>query len=47
MGKIFGNANRLVFPTHDRIYPVVNLFLFPFINQAPNSLRFKCGMIQD
>lgn len=46
-GEESEDTDYLVFPAHDRVYPVVNLVLFLFINQTPNGLRFKCGMIQD
>ena len=46
-GEESEDTDYLVFPAHDRVYPVVNLVLLLFINQTPNGLRVKCGMIQD
>lgn len=41
-GEESEDTDYLVFPAHDRVYPVVNLVLFLFINQTPDGLRFKC-----
>jgi hypothetical protein len=48
VGKILKKKeNSLAFPAHDKIYSVVNLFLFSFTNQAPHGLMFWHEIIQD